>query len=365
MPVIAVQAQGLPQAVKNDVAPFRSFADVAEPKIAVPAVVEVPVNAAWVQNPNFAVLDKTTNAFEPSLFMRQSAAVTLTAEAGSVNAMALTDGRNDTYAEFSLPEDVRGQARIVLSASQHVTSSSLTLQLDSFVALPTSVEIRAVTDAGEKIVVAKSRMDGSTVRFPRTVAKTWIVTFTYGQPLRIVELWLDQEGTSGTFTGKLRFLAQPSHTYRIYADPDRPARIQTGEAGDLASDEGVVEAKSGAVQQNPDYVVADTDADGVPDQRDNCVRVANPDQADADDNARGDACDDFDRDGAINASDNCPSIPNANQADTDADGVGDACDGTEGRVTERLPWLPWAGMTGAAAVLITLIAVTMRPKKGM
>ena len=38
---------------------------------------------------------------------------------------------------------------------------------------------------------------------------------------------------------------------------------------------------------------------------------------------------------------------------------------TEGRVTERLPWLPWAGMAGAAAVLITLIAVTMKPKKGM
>src|SRR6516165_3208524 len=47
---------------------------------------------------------------------------------------------------------------------------------------------------------------------------------------------------------------------------------------------------------------------------DNCPGVANPDQADDDDDTRGNACD------------NCPTVPNADQRDFDADGVGDACD---------------------------------------
>jgi hypothetical protein len=59
------------------------------------------------------------------------------------------------------------------------------------------------------------------------------------------------------------------------------------------------------------------DGDGVPDVADNCVAVANPDQADQDLDGVGDACD------------NCPSLPNARQTDFDHDGMGDACDPIE------------------------------------
>ncbi len=37
--------------------------------------------------------------------------------------------------------------------------------------------------------------------------------------------------------------------------------------------------------------IPDADGDGVPDGNDNCVDVANPDQADTDEDGRGDACD--------------------------------------------------------------------------
>jgi hypothetical protein len=71
----------------------------------------------------------------------------------------------------------------------------------------------------------------------------------------------------------------------------------------------------------------DTDSDGILDSADNCPLVANPDQANNDGDASGDACDqDDDNDGVNDGADNCPLVANPNQADADGDGIGDACD---------------------------------------
>ena len=61
------------------------------------------------------------------------------------------------------------------------------------------------------------------------------------------------------------------------------------------------------------FLVSDFDADGRPDDTDNCRIAANSDQGDADGDGLGDVCD------------NCPTTPNPDQADADADGVADAC----------------------------------------
>lgn len=71
----------------------------------------------------------------------------------------------------------------------------------------------------------------------------------------------------------------------------------------------------------------DGDMDGVADAVDNCPMIANPDQADADMDEIGDACDDDgDNDGVADAEDNCPMVANPDQYDLDRDGQGDACD---------------------------------------
>jgi len=81
----------------------------------------------------------------------------------------------------------------------------------------------------------------------------------------------------------------------------------------------------------------DADNDGVLNAVDNCVLVANPDQADADGDQVGDLCDactDLDGDTygdpgySLNtcAEDNCPDVSNPLQEDGDLDTIGDSCD---------------------------------------
>jgi hypothetical protein len=94
----------------------------------------------------------------------------------------------------------------------------------------------------------------------------------------------------------------------------------------------------------------DADADGIPDASDNCPAVANPNQADADRDGTGDACEaphaDRDADGVADATDNCPDVANASQSDVDGDGVGDACDAlAPGKAT------PVAGVNAVVTVL--------------
>lgn len=96
-------------------------------------------------------------------------------------------------------------------------------------------------------------------------------------------------------------------------------------------------------------IFSDVDLDSVGDGFDNCVLVANSDQANFDNDALGDACDpdidgdgvdnigdafdydpteisDTDIDGVGDNSDNCPTVSNIDQSNIDGDASGDACD---------------------------------------
>lgn len=339
------------------VSAFRRVTDVVIPPLTVPRVVEVPYGDSVG---GVGVADVTDGSFWP-YYVKTTAVPTasLAGITGTGEGMAMAaDGNQGTYADFPVFGDEGAVAEIYLRYAAPVSFSSLYLSLPAHVALPNTVRI-AVRGAGgaETIVVAPRRMEGMAVPFPVTRASEWHISLWHGQPLRIAEISLgaDSAGTSAR-TG-IRFLAQPKHEYALYYSPDHSVSIATGEAPDLADDRDVLRVTSANDRENPAFVMADTDGDGIPDSRDNCVSLSNPDQVDINGNGRGDVCDDFDKDGAVNSADNCPNDPNREQADTDADGMGDVCDGEESRFTEKYPWLPWLGIGSAAAVLIALFGL--------
>jgi hypothetical protein len=80
--------------------------------------------------------------------------------------------------------------------------------------------------------------------------------------------------------------------------------------------------------------IPDGDGDGVADNADNCPTTANANQADADEDGAGNACDaDDDNDGLQDGADNCSVTANPDQRDTDGDGIGNACDAQTGPPT--------------------------------
>lgn len=364
--IFTASAQGLQQnSISSVINAYRFYKDINNISISVPTVVEIPFADDFIERFDFAVFDKTTNSFEPYYFKQEvlinekPIRVSTFPDTSDANKMIDKDIR--TYVDFLLPEDTQGQVQIVLSSLSHITSSVLTVLLDDNVALPTSVEIRAFVDGQNRIVVANKKMDQQTIRFPQTTSNIWQITFSYSQPLRISELRLNQDNATVSSIRAIRFLAQPGHSYRIYFNPDRLVKTPVGEAGNLALAQDVLVISTvTSSQNNPNYVIADIDNDGVPDIRDNCVSISNPNQQDINNNGRGDVCDDFDQDGIINSKDNCPDNPNRNQIDTDSDGIGDVCDKQESRITEQHTWIPWAGIGFATIVLIVLFVLTAR-----
>lgn len=363
---LSVSAEQVPVNNETDAitSAFQKYKDISAPSIKVPTVVETTFSEDFANRFNFAILDTETNAFQPYYYVEtlrsDRTPVSVSIQGSGSGSSQMLDGDTRTFAEFALPESTQGQTQLLITSARAITMSSLSLFLDQYVALPTFIEIRANTDSGEKIVLARSRMNSSSVVFPKTSAREWTIALTYGQPLRITELVLREEGAGVVSSRALRFLAQPKHNYRVYFDADRSVKMSVGEAGNLASNTDVMRLASVASQANAGYVLSDTDGDSIPDMRDNCVSTANTDQLDVNENGRGDACDDFDKDGVANSVDNCPNEPNRNQADVDNDKIGDICDEEESRITEKYPWLPWAGMGFAGLVLIVLFALTAR-----
>jgi hypothetical protein len=354
---------------------YQNYKEVVIPKILVPTVVEMPFTETNLTRYDFLVFDMAgqtngnASSFLPSLFLQDKDTPTLTASISDLgkgnqisNSGWILDNNENTFVELPIVDDLAGSAQVTVQSAKPISTNSLSLLLDNYVALPNTISISAGSGQTLKTVLATSKVVSQSIHFPIVTANKFVINLTYSQPLRITELRFGGYGTE-TSSSKLRFLAQPNQEYRIYFNPDRRVPVITGEMGNLSDNTGVIKLIAQPSVANPNYQIADSDHDGIPDVSDNCVKASNPDQVDINNNGRGDSCDDFDKDGIINIVDNCPNLPNYNQQDTDGDRIGDVCDGVESRITEKYSWLPWVGIGLASLVVIGLFAFTAMSMK--
>jgi hypothetical protein len=356
---LASAASNVEETLEDKVAVFRQVIDITPQSIKVPTVVEIPLVFLPFSREQTAVLDIGEHAFVPNITVKKSEyktiPVSVSTNKSSGNDASLIDKDFATFVDFDLPEGNSGEAIFILDAAQPFTTDAFIIELAPHVAMPEKVEIRAEVDGMFKTMLAgtdKQIICTRCIVFPETTASKWQVKIKYGQPLRVSEIAFRKAGQQDSAPSYLRFLALPDHKYQVLRDADRAVSIIVGESGNLKADEGVLRIEPVTMKLNPAYIGSDMDKDAIPDSRDNCVFVSNPDQVDVDGNLRGDACDDWDRDSVINSKDNCVNAPNVSQQDADSDGIGDVCDKEESRITEKYAYLPWLAIAAASALLM-------------
>jgi hypothetical protein len=339
---------------------FKKVIEIGDLNIKVPKVIDV--NLGNYPNGFFGVYNSKDKKFEPYILSEKNNNILLP---NSITSNSLVDNLDNifdndfsNYAQLDLPQDGVGSFTSTYSFSENVTSKSMSIVLGQYVSLPNWISLSVLDGGKEKIVFSKIKPTGTTINFPETSAKQWVITIEYSQPLRINELQINNIKNLDRSLN-LRFLAKPNLNYVIYSNPEVYLPQDVGETPNLSSNEDVSYINYKQIIDNLAYVAADSDKDGISDIVDNCLNVSNSKQEDENGNGRGDACDDYDKDGLINSADNCVNDTNFNQADTDGDGIGDICDGAESRLTEKYPWIVWGAIVFAFLVFIGLFSVSV------
>lgn len=140
------------------------------------------------------------------------------------NPTALFDDRQQTFASFEVRRGETNQAEVRITTDEQLTVSWLQTSLTQGVESPERIEIEAIVDGQERIVVADTGFDFR-MNFPETRSDTWIIRYTYSQPLRINNILLDEMVVPTILNQEIEFVALPNTTYHILADPQTPRRV--------------------------------------------------------------------------------------------------------------------------------------------
>ena len=295
---------------------------------------------------------------------RQEEDVDYTITSRGDNVSVLSNKNFSEYYEF--PLKVSGEievSEIELTFQESVPLEGISLYLSPNVSLPNFIEVESLSGNEKRIILSKKEVSSRTIQFPMTDARSFTLRLYHSQPLRLTEIKPFYKEKKRATEESVRFLAQPGYSYEVFVDADRFVPSAEAESPQFFSDEDMVQIEPSEKRANNLYRKSDGDGDGIPDEKDNCIKYKNPSQEDVNGNGRGDACDDFDKDGIVNINDNCINNPNRNQSDEDMDGIGDVCDKEESRFFERYSWILPVSIGGVALIVVFLMLQTMRVRK--
>ena len=266
-------------------------------------------------------------------------------------ANTLADSDQNTTFDFPLATSgsQKGTIKIVYAKPLETNQIVFETTRDSY--MPS--EFTLMID-GKRIL---NTIQGSAATFPKMMAQSIVIEFSYNQPIRFREVGVGFNREE-VVNNMIRFVYQPSTKYVLYEGTQIARENTPTPPINLFAKSKESELRLAEAVKNPLYVEKvpemnkDSDADGVINLNDNCPLQANRFQEDSNGNGIGDVCDDYDYDGVETYRDNCSTISNFDQADVDRDGIGDVCDQEESRYTERHKWIP------LAAFFFVLLAIS-------
>lgn len=275
----------------NPLPVFQAVTDTISPNVSLTSPVD---NTVYTVNTHITLLATATDnvGVDRVEFRRNGVLMFSEDTAPYTNFWTVTNSENGTYTIEATAFDEAGNSS---TSSRRIV-----------VAIP--------ADPEAPVVDITSPADGTTFTTPQTVTITADTSDNVGVVVAV--LFVDGEFVENDFI--------PPYSYDLEID---------------GSDNGVylIEVRSSDADGNFSTssinvtvdigVTIDTDADGIPNDNDNCPNDANPAQGDFDTDSIGDTCDpDDDNDGILDIDDNCRTAFNPDQADTDGNGSGDACE---------------------------------------
>lgn len=349
---------------QTQISNYELLLEIPKQQVSEPRVAELSLPLSSGSASSYLFVDSADNnqAFQVEQATVGETAFTVTPSSGQ--GAGLTDKQNATYVEYPFVAGQSNQGSLTYTFQKATEVSGIRLGFADFSRSPDQIQIEVVgSEDGNNIILDKTAYTSPNIRFPKKLVTNLVVTLYYSQPIRLYEADVIEEGTTATTDTLIRFIVKPNESYSLYYSPTRTFNVNISQYMNFFSEKNPLKLTNiGSFKPNPGYIPLDVDEDQIPDDKDNCPSVANPDQKDTNANTIGDVCDDTDYDGVINNIDNCLAEPNQDQRDIDGDGIGDTCDSQESRFTEQYPWLPWAAMGGVTLVISVLVIMMVRGK---
>jgi hypothetical protein len=335
---------------------YDTYSDIALPKpIELPTIFEIPAGPFSSSHKQKISVANSKN--EPAQLFGNSIVVSVPDPTFKLVPISPTkeyinflfDQNNDSYTEFDLDKD-NGQASFGIEFGEAVEFEGINLVLSQGTTLPQKIEILGQNATDKFTILAKTDLASSGVSTPKVKVTSITINLTHNQILRISEILPRLTSSNKPTMNKLYFLAKPNDSYKYYTSKSEEIFSNFKQ---LPTDINykIETSKLPSPISNPAFQIKDTDKDGVVDAKDNCPKVANPDQLDKDKNGIGDSCEDRDLDGIIDSKDNCPLVANPAQLNLDSDEFGDSCDNQDNRVFENNKWIV-PSIVGISTLLI-------------
>jgi hypothetical protein len=158
LPISHVFAEEEESLIKEQLSAYKSVISIDDLDLKVTNLIELPLYDVSKKYNDFVVFEVETRSFKPSYLniVEEDIPFNISSKPEKSNIKNLVDNDKKTFVEYSLIDDDFSTSEITIEAKNSIRSSSLLINLDRYVSLPTFIEI-STFDNEKKIIVFRKK----------------------------------------------------------------------------------------------------------------------------------------------------------------------------------------------------------------